>query len=179
DIRMAKELAPCVLFMEDIDDFLESQGAVDALKTQMDGMDSIEGICTIICTNFPERLPEALIDRPSRFDDVIEFVLPDLTLRYRILDKVSKAMDIENREEILKSIAEETEGLTGSHLKEIVVYALLLAADEGNDVITEKELKIALAKVKRTKDKVNTELSQVDVKQLIQGVKLAKKKEKV
>jgi len=42
----------------------------------MDGLDSMEGIVTILCTNYPERIPKSLIDRPSRFDDVIMFDLP-------------------------------------------------------------------------------------------------------
>ena len=169
--NMAKELSPCILLMEDIDAYLEKQGAVDSLKTQMDGMDSIEGIVTILCTNFPDRLPLALIDRPSRFDDVILFQLPDLELRFSILDRVSKLMNIENREEILREIADETEGLTGSHLKEIAVYALLLSADDGRESITADDLRKALLKVKDTKQTITSRLSEVNVKSLIDEIK--------
>ena len=171
---MAKELAPCILFMEDIDDYLELDGAVDVLKTKMDGMDSIDGIVTILCTNFPDRLPQALIDRPSRFDDVILFQLPDLGLRFSILNQVGKEMEIENRKSILTEIAEQTEGLTGSHLKEIMVYALLLSADDGREVITEDDLAQALLKVKNTKETITDGLSEVNVKCLIDEIKTKK-----
>lgn len=174
---IARELSPSILFVEDIDDFLEKEGAVDAIKTQMDGMDSLDGIVTILCTNHPDRLPMALIDRPSRFDDVILFHLPDEDLRFAILNKVGEPMDIENRESILKEIAKETKGLTGSHLKEIMVYALLLAADDNREIITEKDLAKALLKVKDTKETITDKLSEVNVKCLIDEIK--KEKESV
>lgn len=168
---MARELSPCILFVEDIDDFLEKEGAVDAIKTQMDGMDSLDGIVTILCTNFPDRLPMALIDRPSRFDDVVLFHLPDEDLRFAILKKVGEPMDIINRDSILKEIAKETEGLTGSHLKEIMVYALLLSADDARETITEDDLAKALLKVKKTKETINDKLSEVNVKCLVVEIK--------
>lgn len=169
--EMARELSPCILFVEDIDDFLEKEGAVDAIKTQMDGMDALDGIVTILCTNYPDRLPMALIDRPSRFDDVILFHLPDEDLRFAILSKVGEPMNIENREPLLKAIAKETKGLTGSHLKEIMVYALLLAADENREIITENDLEKALLKVKNTKELITDKLSEVNVKCLIDEIK--------
>jgi len=168
---MAKELSPCIILMEDIDDYLETEGAVDTLKTQMDGMDSIEGIVTILCTNHPDRLPLALIDRPSRFDDVILFQLPDEDLRFSILTKVGELMEIENREKILKEIAKETDGLTGAHLKEIMVYALLLSADAERDTINEMDLTQALLKVKDTKQTITDKLSEVNVKCLVDEIK--------
>lgn len=168
---MARELSPCILFIEDIDDFLEKEGAVDAIKTQMDGMDALDGIVTILCTNYPDRLPMALIDRPSRFDDVILFHLPDEDLRFNILSKVGEPMNIENREPLLKVIAKQTKGLTGSHLKEIMVYALLLAADEDREIITENDLEKALLKVKNTKQIITDKLSEVNVKCLIDEIK--------
>jgi ATP-dependent 26S proteasome regulatory subunit len=171
---MAKELSPCILFMEDIDDYLELDGAVDVLKTQMDGMDGLDGIVTILCTNHPDKLPMALIDRPSRFDDVILFQLPDLELRFSILDKVGKEMNIENRNNILKDLAEKTEGLTGSHLKEIMVYALLLAADSERENITEDDLAQALIKVLDTKETITDKLSEVNVKCLVDEIKNTK-----
>lgn len=162
--KMAKELSPSILFMEDIDDYLEKRGSVDTLKTQMDGMDGVEGICTILCTNHPDRLPKALIDRPSRFDDVILFKLPDADLRFKILAGVAKPIEIENKESILKELAEKTKGLTGAHLKEIVVYALLLAADDGREKLKESDLAKAYLKVIDNKKRITEGLSEVDVK---------------
>lgn len=161
---MAKELAPSILFMEDIDNYLEQRGSVDALKTQMDGMDSIDGICTILCTNHPDRLPKALIDRPSRFDDVILFKLPDADLRYQILMKIAEPIEIENKEGLLKELAEKTKGLTGAHLKEIVVYSLLLAADDDRENVIADDLAKAYLKVIDNKKRITEGLAEVDVK---------------
>ncbi|MHA1833200.1 MAG: AAA family ATPase [Candidatus Baldrarchaeia archaeon] len=169
--NMARELAPCTLFIEDVDDFLEEEGAVDAIKTQMDGMDSLDGIVTILCTNFPDKLPMALIDRPSRFDDVIVFNLPDEDLRFHILNKISEPMDLDSREEVLKDIASKTEGLTGSHLKEIIVYALLLSADDGREMVSKNDLAKALKKVLDTKQTITDKLSEINVKCLVSEIK--------
>jgi len=150
-LQMAKELSPCILFAEDVDDYLASASAVDTIKTQMDGLDSMDGVVTILCTNYAERIPKSLIDRPSRFDDVIMFDLPNEVLRYEILEAHTKAMEIENKEKNLKEIAKESEGLTGAHLKEIAIYSLLLAADDNREVIENKDLTTALNKVKNTR----------------------------
>ena len=80
-------------------------------------------------------------------------------------------MDIENRKSILTKIAEETKGLTGAHLKEIMVYALLLSADEDREKITEKDLTDALIKVKDTKETITDKLRDVNVKWKIKLVK--------
>ncbi len=155
-LAMAKELAPTILFAEDIDDYLATKLTVDTIKTQMDGLDSMDGIVTVLCTNYPEKIPKTLIDRPSRFDDVIIFDLPDEGLRYEILDVHSKNIKIKERDKVLKIIAKNSEGLTGAHLKEIVVYSMLLAADANRDETVEKDFDKALDKVKETRKLIQT-----------------------
>lgn len=170
--NMARDLAPCILFMEDLDDFLASSRAVDSIKTQMDGLQSVEGICTILCTNYPERLPKALIDRPSRFDDIIVFNLPDETLRYEILLQLSKNMNIKDREVALKYVASNSEDLTGAHLKEVLVFGILLAANDNNrEEIRLGDLKKALDKVLRTRDIVNNEIKAKSIEEILDIVK--------
>lgn len=164
---MAKELAPCILFMEDLDNYLAKLGAVDVIKTQMDGLESVDGICTILCTNYPDRLPRALLDRPSRFDDLIIFELPNKTLRYEILIKISEAMSIKDKEQALNAIAEKSDKLTGAHLKEVLVFSILLAADEGREVVEYSDLEKALNKVLKTRELINSEISKLDMKNFI------------
>lgn len=155
-LEMAKELAPSILFAEDIDDYLESKGAVDAIKTQMDGLDSMDGVVTILCTNYPERIPKSLIDRPSRFDDVILFKVPDEQLRFEILNSCMEYTTVKNKEVLLRKIAKESEGLTGAHLKEIVIYSILLASDDNRDEVTLDDLKASLNKVKKNRELINS-----------------------
>jgi AAA family ATPase len=173
--RMASECSPAILYLEDVDDFLKSDGCIDALKTTMDGMKNVDGIVTILVTNSPSALPKSLISRPSRFDDVLVFQLPDKDLRYRILSKIAEPLQIENKESILKELADKTEKLTGAHLKELLIYALLLSADCGRDIITEDDIAKALIKVFGTMDTVDNKIRDVDMKNLAIGLKNVKK----
>jgi len=134
---MARELQPAVLFIEDVDRCLTGS-TVDTIKTEMDGMESNNGILTILSTNFPNQLPKTLIDRPGRFDDIIEFELPDSVLRFKILWMYSKKIDIVNKKEALAEISRITKGLTPAHLKEIVVSSYMNCK---NDRVTIEDLK--------------------------------------
>jgi len=155
-LDMAKELAPSIIFAEDIDNYLETSGAIDAIKGQMDGLDSNEGVVTILCTNYPENIPKALIDRPSRFDDIIKFDLPDEDLRYKILNIHAKNQNIVDRESILERIAKESDGLTGAHLKEVIIYSILLASDDNREDIIIDDLVKSLDKVKKTRELISS-----------------------
>ena len=153
-LSMAQELAPSVLFAEDVDDYLAAKSSVDTIKTQMDGLDSMDGVVTVLCTNYPEDIPNSLIDRPSRFDDIVIFGLPDVGLRYEILDVNLQGVSIKNRDEVLKKISENSEGLTGAHLKEVALYAMLLASDGDKEEATESDFIKALDKVKKARELV-------------------------
>lgn len=168
--RMAKELAPTILFVEDIDGFLESERNVGALKAQMDGMEDVNGICTILCTNFPDKLPRALINRPSRFDDVVIFELPDENLRYQILRSIAEPIVIKDAETNLLEVAKATEGLTGAHLKEILIYSVLLAADEDREEVNITDLAKAVEKVKGNTN-LSEQLKEISVKSILDELK--------
>jgi len=168
---MAKELAPCILFMEDLDDYLEKSSAVGVVKTQMDGLTSVDGICTILCTNYPDRLPKALLDRPSRFDEVIIFSLPDEQLRYEILNKLAQPMNITNKDKCLRDIASKSDGLTGAHLKEVLVYALLLSVDDGRDIVEFSDLEKSLKKVLKTRELVNGKIGLKSMEEIVDMIK--------
>jgi hypothetical protein len=142
---MARELQPAVLFIEDVDACLRGS-TLDNIKTQMDGLESNEGILTILSTNFPNQLPKTLIDRPGRFDDVIEFELPNENIRYQILSYYSKTLNIENKENCLHEISQLSAGLTPSHLKEVIVSSFMSKNSE--EVITIEDLKKALERLK-------------------------------
>jgi len=167
---MAKELSPAIIFMEDLDGFLDVESNVACLKTQMDGLEDVNGICTILCTNFPDRLPRALINRPSRFDDVIIFDLPDENLRYQILRSIAEPMVIKDAEINLLEVAKDTEGLTGAHLKEVLIYSVLLAADEGREEVNITDLTKAVEKVKGNTN-LNEQLKEISVKYIISEIK--------
>lgn len=151
---LAKELAPAVIFMEDVDNWMSSY-AVDVMKTEMDGIGRTKGIATILTTNYPERFPDALIDRPGRFHDVLMFDLPSERVRREMLIKWTgdavKGM-------ALDSLVNKTKGYSGAHIYELVYFAKTLQTEyEG------MEMETALVKAL---EKIDTQRELLDQSQL-------------
>lgn len=129
---LAREISPAIIFVEDVDNWLDSR-TVDILKTEMDGIDQSSGVLTILTTNYPERLPEALIDRPGRFHDVLEFELPNSQVRGRMLKAWLPAI---SDSQMLKAV-KRTEGYSGAHMYELTHFAKnILEEDSSLDVGT-------------------------------------------
>ncbi len=145
--NMARRLAPTVLFMEDIDGWLGG-GSTDAMKTEMDGIRATKGVMTVLTTNFPQRLPKALVDRPGRFHHVILFDLPDVRQRHQMLAKWTDDVD----EKTLIDIAKQTEGFSGAHIRELVDYAEFIAEEEG--ISTGKSLLRSMEKLQEQRELV-------------------------
>lgn len=125
---LARNLAPSVLFLEDIDTWLrgEMEYVTDLIKTEMDGIKQNRGMITILTSNYPEKLPDALLDRPGRFHHIVKFELPKEELRKEMLKMW--AGDI--GEELLQEITEKTEGFSGAHIKELVEFARMIAEED-------------------------------------------------
>jgi HK97 family phage prohead protease len=124
---LARELAPSILFIEDVDNWM-SERACDLLKTELDGLAQSSGVTTILTTNYPERLPNALIDRPGRFHDVCNFALPDKAIRQAMLSRWYFGNDAK----VAAEAAGKTEGWSGAHIFELCQYARsLVEEDEG------------------------------------------------
>jgi hypothetical protein len=145
---LARELAPTILCFEDIDTYIGGH-CVDLFKTELDGLISNEGICVILTTNHPENLPPALLDRPGRFHDICNFVLPNPEVRKEMILHFSK-MDV--RLDVLKQLVEDTEGFSGAHIKELVSFAKRIQNEEKNSL--EDAFLISLEKMKKQKNLV-------------------------
>jgi len=143
--NMARDLSPAVLFIEDIDKALVPYG-IDTLKTEMDGLKQNKNVLTVLTTNNPEKLPEALIDRPGRFHDILNFKVPSGDLRKKMISKWAGKVD----EKLLKEIVDKTEGYSGAHIKELVDYALMIAED--NEISVDKALMEGLKKLERQRE---------------------------
>jgi len=142
---LARDLAPSVLFIEDIDNWLHER-ATDLLKTEMDGIAQSKGIVTILTSNYPEKLPPALIDRPGRFHDILNFDLPDSSVRTKML----KAWAVGITEKAVESVTLDTEGFSGAHMYELVHFAKTIAEEEDIDIAD--ALVISLKKIKDQRD---------------------------
>ena len=112
--ELAKELSPSVLFFEDVDSIL--LGNIDIFKTQLDGLEKHSGLMVILCTNYPDRFPDELLNRPGRFDEIVLFDLPDADARKKLIKIYLKGV-IEDSD--LDEIAEKTNKFSGAHIQEL------------------------------------------------------------
>lgn len=129
--EIAHELAPTVVFLEDVDFFAmdrsETRGAVlPELLNALDGLVPNDGVVTIMTTAHPDALDPALRDRPGRLDRKIVLPRPDLECRLAMLQRFLKGSMLEAGAD-LERVAREAEGLTGAHLREVAVQARLEA----------------------------------------------------
>jgi ATP-dependent 26S proteasome regulatory subunit len=147
--EIARKVSPTIMVVEDID----TLGGIDRTKggdhpilgeflNCLAGVESNGGVITIATTNYPEYLDKALVDRPGRFDLRIDFGLPDEKLRKYILQKYLSSF---NHQKIdLKPLVKDTEGMTGAHLKEMVMMAYMDCLEASNykknTKITQKHL---------------------------------------
>lgn len=144
---LARKLAPSILFMEDIDMWLKEY-AIDLLKTEMDGIKENKGMITILTSNNPETLPDALLDRPGRFHDVLEFGLPDAELRAKMIIKWAGKIG----QKVLDEIVEQTKDYSGAHMKELVEFAQMIVEDD--EIKIDEALLKSLDKLKRQRELV-------------------------
>jgi cell division protease FtsH len=155
--RQARENAPAIIFIDEIDSIGRARGQVvlggsseqeqtlNQILTEMDGFSSREGIIVLAATNQPEVLDKALL-RPGRFDRRVVLNLPDRTGREAILKvhtrKVPLAADAN-----LSELAGNTPGLSGADLKNLVNEAALMAARREQDNVHMKDFMDALEKI--------------------------------
>ena len=148
--ELARDLAPSVLFIEDVDAWIGGYSStVDLLKTEMDGLKQNKGMITILTSNFPELLPDALLDRPGRFHHVIDFKLPTKQHREEML--ADWAGDIDS--ETLGKILSKTDGFSGAHMKELVDFAKMIADEDDIDI--SKALLRSLERLMEQKELIN------------------------
>jgi AAA family ATPase len=154
----AEELEPCIIFIDELDAialdrrFQELRGdvaeIVNALLTEMDGIEERKGVCTIAATNRIESLDPAV---RSRFEEEIEFSLPDDEERLAILKAYIKTFPLKVSKDVnLKALARLTKGFSGRDLVEKVLKAALHEAILKGDSVCHAHLEGAY---KRAEDK--------------------------
>lgn len=149
--ELAEELAPAVVFLEDVDNWIAGV-SLDLMKTEMDGLAQRGGVLTVLTTNYPERLPDALIDRPGRFHDVCEFHLPDEKIRTEMLRRWTDGLD----EKDLLHFAKQTDGFSGAHIYELAEFAKTLA-EENEDSTIKDAMGRALEKIEKQRSLIDSE----------------------
>lgn len=117
-----REMAPCVLVLEDIDSLIRKE-ILSAVLNSLDGAEPLRGVLVLATTNHPEKLDPAIRNRPSRFDRVLEFGPPASKERRLLLKKLFGRIPCEVRPTAsqLTRLAKETEGFSFAYLKELVI----------------------------------------------------------
>lgn len=105
-----------LMVIEDID-YIVEEGDEEGLLSLLDGENQVDNIVYIATTNYPEKLPERILDRPSRFDSVVWVDLPNERMRAEFL----KEKEPEYTKHELEKIVKLTEGFTIAHLKEFII----------------------------------------------------------
>ena len=122
----ARESAPCILVLEDLDSLITKQNRSFFLN-EMDGFASNDGILTLATTNHPERLDPAILERPSRFDRKYTFKLPALEERVAYLRMFSGRLqaDLKLNAEGTRMVADATDGYSFAYLKELYLSSMM------------------------------------------------------
>jgi len=168
--KQAKEKAPCIVFIDEIDSIGRSRGrgmmmgsnderenTLNQLLNEMDGFDSDKGVIIMAATNRPDVLDSALL-RPGRFDRQILVDKPDLNGRVKVLEvharKLKLSQDID-----LKLLASQTPGFAGAELANLCNEAALLAARRGKNVVEMIDFQDAIERVVAGLEKKNKLIS--------------------
>ena len=153
----AKQNAPCIIFVDEIDAVGRHRGAglggghdereqtLNQLLVEMDGFEMKDNIILIAATNRPDILDPALL-RPGRFDRQIVVDRPDRPGRKQILEVHSRGKPID-KDIDMDALAAQTPGFTGADLANLVNEAALLAARHGKKLITMTELEEGIMRV--------------------------------
>ncbi len=154
--RSAREKAPCIIFIDEIDAIGKSRAnsissndereqTLNQLLVEMDGFDNEKGLIVLAATNRADVLDPALL-RPGRFDRQVPVEKPDVKGREEILRIHAKNVKLDNDVDF-ESIAHGTTGFAGADLANVVNEAALLAVRNGRKLVSMKDFDEAIDKV--------------------------------
>ena len=167
--KKANEMAPCIIFIDEIDAIgrsrdtryaggdSEREQTLNQLLSEMDGFDTSKGIIILAATNRPEVLDKALL-RPGRFDRRIIVSKPDLKGRIDTLKVHSKNVKLDDTVDF-KELALATSGAVGADLANIINEGALLAVRNGREYVSQKDFIAAIEIVFAGKEKKEKLLS--------------------
>jgi cell division protease FtsH len=154
--KQARDKAPCIIFIDELDAIGKSrlnniaggnderEQTLNQLLVEMDGFDATSGLIILAATNRPDVLDPALL-RPGRFDRQVLVDRPDLKGREEILKIHSKDVKLSPTVELL-SVAKITSGFSGADLANIVNEAALLAVRGGRKIVEQRDFDEAIEK---------------------------------
>lgn len=169
--KQAKEKAPCIVFIDEIDAIGkkrdgqiggndEREQTLNQLLTEMDGFEGNSGVMILAATNRPDALDPALT-RPGRFDRRVPVELPDLKGREEILKVHAKKIKIADDVDF-KIIARTASGASGAELANIINEAALRAVRDGRKFVSQSDLEESIEVVIAGYQKKNSILTDAE-----------------
>jgi SpoVK/Ycf46/Vps4 family AAA+-type ATPase len=172
--EVAKRLSPCILFMDEFDFVAKTRSSDEhaaikrAVNTLLKSIDEVsliqDDVLLIGATNHPDQLDAAAW---RRFDEIVNFPKPDRSMRADILRVVTQEMDIVDFDP--ETLAEITEGLTGSDLRLVLREAVLDALTEERTTLTQQDLEDAVAGFEERDNLKNMDMIEGDHEALVAG----------
>jgi len=168
--KEAKEKAPCIIFIDEIDAIGRSRGkgmqmgsnderenTLNQLLSEMDGFNTDKGVIILAATNRPDVLDSALL-RPGRFDRQILIDKPDLRGRVEVLRVHARGLTLSNDID-LKLLASQTPGFAGAELANLCNEAALIAARRGKEAVEMEDFQDSIERVIAGLEKKNKLIS--------------------
>lgn len=138
NFRMIEPDRPLIVVFEDIDEIINQHGEHDILAF-LDGENQTDNVVSLATTNFPEELGPRIVNRPSRFDEVIKIGMPSEIMRRQYLNHL---LSKEEHSYDVKQWIEDTDGLSIAHLKELVVAVTCLDQNYDDAIKRLKTMKV-------------------------------------
>lgn len=167
--KKARQVAPCILFIDEIDAIAPRRGGrssdsgvgdrvVNQLLTELDGIESLEGVTVIAATNRPDMIDPA-ITRPGRIDRSVEVEIPNKEGRRKILDVHTRDMPLADDVDI-DSLAEQTEYFVGSDIEAMCREAAMISLrkDPEDEEVSMEEFEEAIENTNPTANEDNRQL---------------------
>lgn len=168
--KNAKEKAPCIVFIDELDAVGrqrnsggmgmtndEREQTVNQILTEMDGFEGNTGVICLAATNIPEVLDKALL-RPGRFDRKIVVGLPDVEGREKILKVHSKDKPL-GQDVVLKNVAKRCLGMSGAELMNVMNEAAIISARRKGESISTVDIENAIDRAQIGMEKTGSSFS--------------------
>lgn len=168
--KKAKENAPCIIFIDEIDSVAQnryngksySEQTLNQLLAEMDGFETNDNIIVIAATNHIEILDTALI-RPGRFDRNIFVPMPDVFAREKILEVHARNKSF-CEDVVFSEVARKTVGFSGAELENVLNEAAIYCVNNGDEKISNEAIDEAIARVLVGLKKKNSAITEIDKK---------------
>jgi len=152
---LARLMQPAIFVIEDADLLAKSRESMHSpqeeamlnhLLNEMDGLKEDADILFVLTTNKPEALEEALVSRPGRIDQLIEFPRPDTDCRYRLIDLYCGRLIIQKK--LKENIVKRTEGVSASFIKELIRRLAQYSIERGDvGKVTQEDIEQSLGEM--------------------------------